>query len=166
MPKPAHSSDWELFFGPRAPRRKGPIALFVTMTLLLCFVALLGVGTTFGARRYEQYTVAQALTATPLWKEYYIQQTATAQAKAAPTPAPTAPTSPAATVNAVGNLRSEPRIAPQTVLGQLAAGDQVAVLEQQAVANATWYRVRVQTTTGALKAATEGWINGSLLTLP
>ena len=163
MPKHAHSSDWELFFGPHAPRRKGPIAMFVTMTLVLCFVALLGVGTTFGARRYEQYTAAQALTATPLWKEYYIQQTATAQAKTAPTPAPTGP---AATVNAVGNLRTEPRIAPQTVMGQLAAGDRVAVLEQQAVADATWYRVRVETTGGAIKPATEGWINGSLLTLP
>lgn len=162
MPRQPHAADWDYFFGPHAPRRKGPIALFVTLTLVLVFVVALYMGGSFGLRRYDRYVAAQALTATPLWAQYYVQQTATAQAAAVtPTPAPTSAAT--ATVNAVSNLRSEPRIAPETVLGQMAAGDVVIILENRAVGAATWFRVRVQTTTGALAPNTEGWISSTLI---
>lgn len=78
-----------------------------------------------------------------------------------------------ATVKAGGNIRSEARIAPATVLGQVCPGDQVIVLETKVISKATWYRVMVTSlTTGSCKAAkhvavdTEGWVSNTLLTKP
>jgi hypothetical protein len=89
----------------------------------------------------------------------------------AATPAPGVPTpTPAAPVGVVtngGNLRSEPRIAPDTVLGQVCPEDRVELLEQQG----GWYRIRIYTTTIdciAERAAvgTEGWVSSTLLSVP
>ncbi|WP_029214884.1 SH3 domain-containing protein [Kallotenue papyrolyticum] len=164
MPYKAHPTDWERLFGPRAGRRYGPVALFVILTLTLALLALLVFGARVGAQRYRDYQAALALTATPLWAQYYAQQTATAQA-AAPQPA-TAPTPtalPAGRVLGTANLRSEPRVAPETVLGVLNLDDQVAILERQELAGQVWYRVQVTRTSGALAVGSEGWINGALL---
>jgi hypothetical protein len=159
MSQKVHSSDWDRLFSPHAPRRRGPIALFITMTLGLCFLGVVMVGSGFGARKYGEYIDARALTATPLWREYYAQQTATAQAQSiTPTPAETR----ASVVNG-GNLRSEPRIAPETIVGQVAPGDVVVLLEQRTVETAVWHRVRVAEPKGALAAGTEGWISETLL---
>lgn len=163
MPNKPHISDWDRLFSKNTPRRRGPIALFVSVSLVLVFMAVLLVGARFGVDQYGKVVEARALTSTPLWKEYYATQTAAARSRnATPTPAPTAPAG-TTTVTAVANLRTEPRIAPETVLGQVAVGDTVAVLEKRDVADATWYRVRVISTSGALKPAAEGWISSTLL---
>lgn len=165
MPRKAHPSDWDRLFSPNAPRRYGPVALFLMLTTLLCLMAFTMVGAGFGTRKYENYQEARALTATPLWKEYYAQQTATALAEqATPTAAPTAVATATAQVIAVGNVRSEPRIAAETIIGQVAVGDSVAVLEPRDVEGMRWYRVVVTPSNGA--ASTSGWVSSTLLQLP
>jgi hypothetical protein len=72
-----------------------------------------------------------------------------------------------ATVTSGGNFRSEARVAPDTVLGQVCVDDQVEILEEQS----GWYRVRVFATAGdcvpqRVGAGTEGWISGTLLSQP
>ena len=158
MPNTPHSSDWERFFGRNPQRRRGPIALFVTTTLVLAFLVIMAIGANWGAGQYREYVVAQQLTATPLWAQYYAEQTATAEANAAP-PAPSAPAR--TTVTAAGNLRSEPRIAPETVTGSVAIGDTVAILENQTVEDRLWYRVRVND-----DPAREGWVSSTLVAAP
>jgi hypothetical protein len=162
MPPKAHSSDWDRLFNPRAPRRRGPIALFIVVTLSLAFVGVVIAGGGFGAQRYDEYVAAQKLTSTPLWGKYYADQTATAQTREAAAQA--TPTSgPTTQVVVGGNLRSEPRIAPETVVGQVVAGDTVALLEQRDVDGQPWHRVRLLSTGGAMAVNVEGWVSGTLL---
>lgn len=75
------------------------------------------------------------------------------------------PDGPIAYVNHGGNLRSAPRVAPDTVIGQVCPGDQVAVLDDQA----GWYRLRVVKTMAdcvpqRVGEGTEGWMSSSLVT--
>ncbi len=154
MPTKPHSSDWDYHFGRTVRRRRGPIALFVTMTLTLAFLSIMAVGATFGAGRYREYTADQALTATPLWEKYYADQTATAAAQNAPA-APAAQAT--LKVVKVGNMRSEPRVAPETVIGQVAAGDVATVLETRTVENDVWHRVRINS------SGKEGWVSSILV---
>ncbi|HEX6291486.1 MAG TPA: SH3 domain-containing protein [Herpetosiphonaceae bacterium] len=159
MSQKLHSSDWDRLFDPEAPRRRGPIALFITISIFICLLGVVMVGSGFGARKYGDYVEARTLTATPLWKEYYAQQTATAQAQQiTPTPAETR-----ATVVNGGNLRSEPRIAPETVVGIVAPGDVLVLLENRTLEGAIWHRVRVAEPKGAVPAGTEGWVSEKLL---
>jgi hypothetical protein len=70
-----------------------------------------------------------------------------------------------------GNLRSEPRIVPETVLAQVCPGDEVVVLEQQQVDTVLWYHIRVVTRAPdcvANHAAqdTTGWLSTTLLSTP
>jgi hypothetical protein len=72
-----------------------------------------------------------------------------------------------ATVTNGGNLRSEVRVAPDTVVGQVCLDDQVEILEEQG----GWYRIRVFAPAGdcvpeRVSAGTEGWISGTLLSQP
>ena len=67
-----------------------------------------------------------------------------------------------------GNLRREPRIAASNVLGQLCAGDTVAVLGEQGAGASRWLRVRVTAVSGRCVAArvavgAEGWVSASLI---
>jgi hypothetical protein len=66
-----------------------------------------------------------------------------------------------------GNLRREPRIAAN-VIGQLCAGDTVAVLGQQGAGATAWLRVRVTALNGRCVATrvpvgAEGWASASLI---
>lgn len=162
MAQKTHSSDWDRLFNPNAPRRRGPIALFITVSLAICFLGVVMLGSGFGANKYGEYVEARALTATPLWKEYYAQQTATAQAQNI-TPVPTTPAETRASVVNGGNLRSEPRVAPETIVGQVVPGDVVVLLENSTVEGGIWHRVRVVEPKGAVPAGTEGWISELLL---
>jgi hypothetical protein len=70
-----------------------------------------------------------------------------------------------------GNLRSEPRIAAETVIGQVCPGDMVDLLEQQESDGITWHRVRVTTLAEdcvpeRVAVDTEGWLSSVLLTIP
>jgi hypothetical protein len=167
MAHKAYPTDWDRIMSPRARPRRGPVALLIIVTLTIAFLLFITFSAGFGLRQYQQYQVAMALTATPLWAEYYAQQTATAQAgsaSAAATPAPAPET--IGSVIGTANLRSEPRVAPETIIGLLEAGDRAAVLQTETIDGQAWYRVRVAETAGALSPGTEGWINGVLLSLP
>jgi hypothetical protein len=78
-----------------------------------------------------------------------------------PTPTATA-APPIGRVIKGGNLRSEPRIAPETIIGQLCPNDRLDYISQQIVDGDTWYRVRVtgrEADCDAKQVAvgTEGW---------
>jgi hypothetical protein len=70
---------------------------------------------------------------------------------------------PTTTVIAAGNLRSAPRVAPDTSRGKVAGGDTVALLENTTINGQTWYRVRLVTTQSPTPAGSEGWVSGTLL---
>jgi hypothetical protein len=72
-------------------------------------------------------------------------------------------------VNNGGNFRSEPRIAPDTVLGQVCPGDTVDILEQRQSGGTLWYQVRVTATAEdchpeRVSADTQGWLSSVLVT--
>lgn len=163
MPPKSHPSDWDRLFDPHGPRRRGPIGLFVFVSLLLVICGVAFFGANIGVKRYDVYAAGQALTATPLWAKYYEGQTATALAKAAKAATPTPQPEQTTTVVNGGNLRSEPRIAPNTVVGQLTTGDVVAILENRTANNQLWYRVRITQAKGATAAGTTGWASATLL---
>jgi len=165
MPQKPNASDWDRYFSKNPPRRRGPIALFVTMTLVLSFLAIVGLGIGFGTQQYGRYIEAQRLTSTPLWGIYYAQQTATAAAALGIQSEPTA-VEPTTTVVTAGDLYTEPTISSATLVGQVAPGDVVAVLETRTTSEQSWYRVRLVSTTGPLAAGTTGWLSTSLVAPP
>jgi hypothetical protein len=65
-----------------------------------------------------------------------------------------------------GNIRSEPRIAPETVLGQVCPNDQIEVIEQQG----GWRRILVTSpavdcVANHVDAGTEGWVSQELISI-
>jgi hypothetical protein len=96
--------------------------------------------------------------------------------KVPPTPTvtltPTAlPTPPAGQATKGGNMRSEPRVVPETVIGHICARDSVAFIAQQTVGKALWYRIRVterkaDCTAKQVAIGTEGWVSSILLSEP
>lgn len=166
MPHKAHPTDWDRIMSPQARPRRGPFGLLIIGALTVAFVAFITYSAGFGLRQYQQRQISLALTATPLWAEYYAQQTATALAGSKPATTAAPATETIGSVNGTANLRSEPRIAPETVLGLMQAGDQAAVLQTETIDGQSWHRVRIIRTGGVLSPGTEGWINGALLSLP
>ncbi len=72
------------------------------------------------------------------------------------------------TVTQVSNLRSAAEVVPETVLGQVCNGDQVALLDETRLGTVVWYRVRIEgvqndCTPQRLPLGSEGWINSTLL---
>lgn len=148
-------------------------------------VALLGGGAFFGLRfglnrvRESNAATAQAVSvnntrviATRTARA--LEGTATAAVLAVSTP-----TAPAVltvigrgSVTAGGNLRSQPVVAPETVIGQICAGDQIDFLEQRTAADGSvWYRIRVTEVAGActpqrVTAGSLGWASSTLLSPP
>lgn len=161
MPQQPPNSDWDRYFGRNAPQRRGPVGLFIVVTLVIVFLGVAAFGLRFGAGRYGDYVAGQRLTSTPLWGEYYVGQTATALAQNAPPAAPTVLATRTTNVIAAGNVRSEPRIAPETVVGQVVGGDVLELLEERVVEGATWYRVR-----RSAEPVVEGWVSSTLVAPP
>jgi hypothetical protein len=99
------------------------------------------------------------------------EPTAPPSPTAVPPTTTTMPTPPAGQVAKGGNLRSEPRIAPETVIGQLCANDGIEFVSQQLVGKDLWYRVRVtdrkaDCTAKQVALGTEGWASSILLSEP
>jgi Tol biopolymer transport system component len=75
-------------------------------------------------------------------------------------------------VRNVGNLRSEPRLDPATVIAQVCPGDQVTILERRAAEDTDWVRVRVTEPSAEdcgperAEAGAEGWIVSTLVSAP
>jgi hypothetical protein len=71
-----------------------------------------------------------------------------------------------------GNMRKEPRVADETVIGQVCVGDKIDFLEERALADgARWYRIRLTEAAGACTAqrvtvGSIGWVSATLLTKP
>nr|WP_255603581.1 SH3 domain-containing protein [Oscillochloris sp. ZM17-4] len=68
-----------------------------------------------------------------------------------------------------GNLRSEPVVVPETVIGQVCAGDMFDVLEERALGDGVlWYRIRVTAVAGdctpqRVSLGSVGWASAQLL---
>jgi hypothetical protein len=180
LPPIPSPNDWDRLFRPNAPRRGGPLRALANLLLVGAAVALLGGGTFFALRfGFERARQSAAQTAAASQTSYAARvatvtaralgtPTAGAAASAAtPTAAPLAVIGRSSVVNS-GNLRSQPVVAPETVVGQICAGDQLDVLEQTDAGGGTWYRVRV-TQAGAsctpqrVTVGSIGWASGSLL---
>lgn len=76
-----------------------------------------------------------------------------------------------AVVNQMGTLRSEPRIASDTSMGEVCSGDSVELLEQHETNAMAWYRVRLGVLAAdcapqRVQADTEGWLSSALLAFP
>lgn len=91
----------------------------------------------------------------------------------APEPTPAGPTATPAmrTILRGGNLRSEPRLGDDTLLGLLWPGDRVAVYEQRAVGATSWLRVQLEQPAPGrggqgVAAGAGGWISALLLSPP
>jgi hypothetical protein len=86
---------------------------------------------------------------------------------AAPTASATAAGRAGRVING-GNLRSEPRIAPETVVGQVCPQDQVEILTSQEPPVQGWSRIRITTTgtdcdSNRVAIGVEGWLSDTLL---
>lgn len=87
----------------------------------------------------------------------------------APSPTPVAP--PVGEAITTANIRSAPRIAAETVIGKLCAGDRLEYTSVQEVGDDTWYQVRVVSVAGGcspdgVPATTEGWVAASVVSPP
>lgn len=178
MPPPISPNDWDRLFRPNAPRRGGPLRALANLLLVGAAVALLGGGAIFALRfglDYAQESASRTAVANATSNAEVIAtqtartltETATAAPAATPTVAPPVVIGRSSVV-AGGNLRNQPLIAPETVIGQICAGDQVEVLEQSAAADATWYRIRIteageNCTPQRVTVGSIGWASSTLL---
>ncbi len=178
MPPRARPQDWERYFGPGAPRRGGPLRALANLLIAGTALTLL-VGGGLVAVRFglERARVSAGATASAIeTSNAAVLATRTARALASATPPLSSTPVPAiigrGSVLAGGNLRSEPRIATETVIGQICPGDAIEFLEQRTAADgATWYRIRVIASGGEcspqrVSVGSLGWASATLLSEP
>lgn len=87
----------------------------------------------------------------------------------APTATPPAP--PTGEGTRVANLRREPRIAEETIIGQICPGDTLVYLSAQQVGSEIWYQVRVtdiaqECSPSRVASGTSGWAAASVIAQP
>lgn len=184
--------DWDRLFAPNAPRRGGPLrALFNLVLAAILIAVLVGGGTIALSYRQQQTesliatataftgTVAPQLTSTAAAGQTaealrtatrFAMRTATAAAAANPTGTPEPGIGSGQVVNG-GNLRSEPRIAPETVIGLIYPGDTITFLERRTVGGQLWLRIRIVQPAAnrageGVASGTEGWASATLLSPP
>lgn len=193
MPSKIRPDDWDKLFAPNAPRRGGPLRALGTILLLFVLAGLAAAGTGFvqGQRAQQELSaaataesfatnVAPGLTATAgptataaiqLTATRFSIQTAQALGPQTPTAAVAQTGLGVGLVTGGGNLRSEPRIADDTVVGLIWPGDEIAFVEQREVGGQLWFRIQVlQAAPGrggqGVPAGTDGWASATLLSLP
>lgn len=185
MPPKADPRDWDRLFRPGNPRRGGPLRALSNLLLVGVVLALLIGGTFFGLRfgidriRQNNAITAQAIAtrnASMLVTRTARAVQATTTAGVAAVATPTAPLAPVligrGSVLAGGNLRSQPVVSAETVIGQICAGDQIDFLEQNTGADgAIWYRIRVTQVAGEctpqrVTLGSLGWASSTLLSPP
>lgn len=184
MPPKASPNDWDRLFRPNAPRRGGPFRALANLLLVGTAVGILGGGAffalRFGFQRAQQGAALTAERAATSNAQVLATRTARALAATAPAATPVA-TAPAATIPPVigqssvvagGNLRSQPVIADDTIIGQICVGDQVDLLEQTTAADgALWYRIRLTTAAAncspqRVSIGSVGWASSTLIAPP
>lgn len=181
MPPTISPNDWDRLFRSNAPRRGGPLRALANLLLIGAVIILLGGGSfialRFGFARAQQSAAQTAESSQTRVAAVMATQTAqatAATAAAAPTTLPATPTAGPeqrigrSAVTAGGNLRSQPVLAPETVIGQICVGDQVDVLEQRDAGGGTWYRIRLTQATADCSAqrvtiGSLGWASSTLL---
>lgn len=185
MPPRVDPRDWDRLFRPGTPRRGGPLRALSNVLLVGIVVVLVGGGAFFGIRfgldavRASNAATARAVSTSnaaviATRTARAIEETAVAAAALAATPTATAVPEPFGQGSVVvsGNLRSQPVVSPETVIGQICVGDQVDFLAQSTAADGSlWYRIRVtqvapdcsneRVTIGSL-----GWASSTLLSSP
>lgn len=184
MPTKIRPDDWDRLFAPNAPRRGGPLHAFVNVVLVFVMFLIVGVAAVYALRYRDQRTAAMIATATSFAATQQPIQTATAQAQATTTAAQiaqrTAQAQTQATSEAIlgrgmvqrgGNLRREPRVADDTVIGLIWPGDQVEFLKQESVGGQTWFQIRVVKAADdrggqGVSPGTDGWASSILLSPP
>ncbi|NTU82537.1 MAG: SH3 domain-containing protein [Chloroflexales bacterium] len=185
MPPKADPRDWDRLFRPKAPRRGGPLRALANLLLVGAGVGLLAGGAFFAIRfGLERARTTNAATAQAIETSNAaviatrtaraLEDTATAAVVLAATPtAPSdAPPIGRGSVVAGGNLRSQPLVSPETVIGQICAGDLVDFLEQSITDDGSlWYRIRITQVAGDCTAqrvslGSLGWASSTLLSPP
>jgi type II secretory pathway pseudopilin PulG len=185
VPPKINPRDWDRLFRDNAPRRGGPLRILLNLLiagLMLGLIAAAVVLSISGFSTARSNTAAtQSANATNVVvilatrTAQALERTATSAALVIPTP--TAQPSPtpwigSGTVLNGGNLRSEPIIAEDTIIGQICPGDRIDFLEQRDVAeNNAWYRIRVIETAGdctpqRVTVGSSGWASATLLSTP
>ncbi len=182
MPSKIRPGDWDRLFAPNAPRRGGPLRALVTTFITLILIVLIAVGGIYLTRYRAQQTASLIATATAIAPTVQARDTQTAAAATAATATRVAQRT--ATVVAAqpqplgigvvangGNLRKEPRIAPETVIGQIWTGDEITFLEQSDVDGQVWFRIRVTKAADnrggqGVPVGTDGWASATLLSQP
>jgi hypothetical protein len=182
LPAKVDPRDWDRLFRTNAPRRGGPLRVLGNVLLFGTLLGLLG-GAAFFGLRFGVDQLQQNAEATRVAVETQNAQvlatrtaraleTATAQAVAAATPVATVETEIGrGSVTNSGNLRSEPVVAPETVIGQICTGDQIAFLEQRESEGSLWYRIRVTEAAAGcdvnhVTVGSSGWASSTLLSPP
>ncbi|HEU5015679.1 MAG TPA: SH3 domain-containing protein [Roseiflexaceae bacterium] len=184
VPTKMRPDDWDRLFAPNAPRRGGPLHAFVNVVLVFIMFLVVGVAGVYAVRYRDHRTATMIATATSFAATQQPLQTATAQAKATTTAAQLAQRTSTAqeqatsaailgrgTVQKGGNLRREPRVADDTVIGLIWPGDQVEFLKQELVGGQTWFQIRVVKAADdrggqGVSAGTDGWASSVLLSPP
>lgn len=171
MPAKIRPSDWDRYFSPRAPKRGGPMTVLIQLVILIGGLAGIAYGLDYGLGYADERKENATATAVA-------QGTATieAQGNAAATAEALGATATAEIVNGVtgvvltpANLRTEPRVADDTLIGQVAPGDALLFLGQRVGADGlVWYRVKTtsQTSPEGQPIGTEGWISSTLVSEP
>jgi Bacterial SH3 domain len=178
MPAKMNPNDWDRLFAPNAPRPGGPIGAAINILLIGVVLAIVTFGTQYFFAQREAQIAGQianatlvAATSIPQQTEAAVAFTATeaarvetATARANPTAAPVLGIG---AVNQGGNLRSQPVISPETVVGLIWQGDQIQFLEQRDVDGQPWYRIRITRLAPnrgeGVAVNSEGWASASLL---
>ncbi len=162
------------------PRRRGnsakqgsPLgaALLIGTALLLIFSCLSALGSRSAPRAVTAGRAA-APEAAAAPTERRATRTPVPTRLPKPTATPTAtPAPPTGSAQVVANLRSEPRIAAETVIGKLCPGDGLHYVNVQQVGSEMWYRVQVVEVAGdcdpqRAPVGAEGWASGSVVAVP
>jgi len=182
LPARTNPRDWDRLFRSNAPRRGGPIWAFANVLIAGIIIGVFVFGLRFALQynteRVEMLQATQVAQSTAQAATAVATQTAEAGLSATAQAEQTTLFAGASGVGNVvgngGNLRSEPVIAPETVLGQVCPGDQVAILEERSVGTAPWYRIRLVELATApncqparrIPVGNEGWISSTLISSP
>ncbi|MCS6939795.1 MAG: SH3 domain-containing protein [Roseiflexaceae bacterium] len=186
------SDDWDRLFAPNAPKRGGPLRALINLVLFALLLGVLAMGVAWLVSQRQQQAERLAATATAYVGTVVPQltsvagatqtveaqgtatrialRTATAQAAANPTSTPEPGIGRGEVVRG-GNLRREPLITQENVVGLIYPGDRITFLERRTVGGQVWFRIRVdqpapERSGEGVPAGTEGWASALLLSTP